>query len=307
MSFTVLQNTPTVIDLAAFARTTGWTLEDGVAKHEACNDGFIGVMETTFTPVTGKIYTVSYKISNYVSGSIRMQIGTTLGTPRTANGLYVETLVAGGADPLIRFFGIGVGWLETIDAKPNFINTDTKKRNTAVYSETSNKWSTFYSFTSDFGLSLFKDLFTFKAGKMYRHDPLLEPRNNVYGVQYDTIINMPFNINKGQPKSFESISYEGNMLLVTTTDGVVTSLGQLSGLIDQDFLIESLNDGITQLDIYDKEGVYSASFVPEGRNYVDGSLLKGSYMTVELITTDNGILNLNNVMVNSVPSKIGSR
>lgn len=307
MSFTVLENTPTVIDLAAFARTTGWEIVGTEAVHEACNDGFIAVVSTLFTVVTGESYSVAYEVKNYVSGNIRLSIGTNQGVLRTANGLYVETVVAGGVNPTIKFFATGSLRLRTIDVKSNFVNTATKKRNTFSFSETSGKWTSFLSFTSDFGVSIFKDLFTFKGGRMYRHDPSLSPRNNIYGVQYKTIINMPFNLNKAQPKTYASLSYESNSLLVTTTDGVVTSLGQVSGLISKDFLRETLDDGISQVDVYSDEGMFLATFVAEGSNQVDGSVLKGTWITVELITANDGMLIIKNVMVNSDPSKIGGR
>ena len=310
MSFQLLQDTPLIIDLASFARTTGWELVGGEAVHEACNDGFIAVLTTTFDPVAGESYTVAYQIKNYVSGNIRMSIGTTQGVLRSANGLYVETLVAGGVDPTIKFFATGALTLRTIDARSNFVNTANTKKNTIVFSEKSAKWTTFLAFTSDFGVSLFKDLFTFKGGRMYRHDPTLLPRNNVYGVQYKTIFQFVGNAGITEPKSYLGLSYESNQLMVTTSEGIETSLGQVSELIDQDFLKATLDDGVTQIDVYDQEGIYSSSFLRDMRNGGDinnGDELKGTYILVSLIQVSNEVLTLRNITIHSEPSKIGVR
>ena len=59
MSFTILQDTPTTIPLAEYAKGTGWTLEDGIAKHEACNDGSISVKGSIISPVSDQSYTVA--------------------------------------------------------------------------------------------------------------------------------------------------------------------------------------------------------------------------------------------------------
>lgn len=310
MSFTILQDTPTTIPLAEYAKGTGWTIEDGVAKHEACNDGSIAVKGSIVSPVSNQSYTVAYEVSNLTSGSIRLRIGSTQGVLRTANGQYVETLVAGGINPKVSFFATGAMWLRTIDIKSAVLNEATKKRNTIVFSENTGKWTTFLSFTSDYGLSLFKDLFTFKAGKMYRHDPTLPTRNNIYGIQYKTIFNFVGNAGIGQPKTFLALSYEANELMVTTAEGITTSINQISELIDIDFLKANLNDGITQIDVFSVEGVYSSSFLRDMSNegdLINGDVLKGSWITIELIQANNNLLKLKNVTIHSEPSKIGSR
>lgn len=310
MSYTILQNTPTVIDLVSFAKTRGWTLGSGYAEHEACNFGSIEVMPTTFTPVTGQSYTVSYKVSNYVSGNIVLRIGTNSGITRTGNNNYTETIVATGVNPKVLFYSTGDLRLNVIDIVPAAVNVLTKKKNTIVFSEVDGKWTTFLSFTSDYGLSLFKDLFTFKKGKMYRHDPELPTRNNIYGVQYKTIFKFVANAGDGIPKTFAGLSYEGNQLMVTTGGGIMTSLGQISELIELDFLKYTLESGVTRIDIYSVEGVFSSSFLRDMSNGGDinnGDVLKGSHIVVELVQVDDVVLRLSNIKVHSEYSPIGSR
>lgn len=308
MSLIIQQNTPTIVDLANEARSTGWSINSGVAHHETCNDGIISLRPDFYSILEGLSYTISYTILNYVSGTVQLHIGDTLGAVRTSNGEYVETLTATGDDPLVYFFSNGNLDLVTFNIRDNTSDISIKQRNTIAYDENNNKWGSYFSYTSELGFSMFTDLFTVKEGRIYKHDPDKLPRNNIYGIQYQTVINLPFNVNQGQPKTFESLSYESNMLLITTTDGIKTSLGQVSELIDDDFIQQTLVDGATNLVIYDREGIYSASFKRDKREDINfGSVLKGTFITVELITTATGQLKLKNVVSNSVPSKIGTR
>ncbi|WP_298845498.1 hypothetical protein [uncultured Clostridium sp.] len=308
MSFNTLQNTPIILDLAQQARSNGWSIVSGVAIHESCNAGYIELRPNVLAVETGKSYTVSYQVANRTSGMIKLSIGNTLGNVETTNGNKTETLVATGLNPKIRFYSDGNLNLKTFDVRTNTEATTTNQTNTIVFSEITNKYTTFLSFTSDYGFSLFKDLFTFKSGRLYKHNQDSSTRDMVYGVQYDSIFKFIANANVGQVKTFESLSYESNNLLITTTDGIVTSLGQISELIADDFLRETLIDGATEIRIYDIEGIFATSFMRDKNDdIVNGNPLKGTYITVELITTNNKILKLRNVMVNSVPSPIGVR
>lgn len=311
MSLTILQNTPTVVDLVSEARSTGWTLlPNGTAHHESCNAGYIYVKDTLITPIQGNSYTVSYQITDYVSGNLILYVGNAFAAVRTANGNYTDTLTATGANPEIRIYSNGNLTLSLLDIRTDTASTLTKQRNTISFDEVSNKWTSYSSFTSDFGFSLFKDVFTFKAGRLYKHDQTLPNRNIVYGVQYQTSVKFVANANPGQPKTFLSLSYEANQLMVTTDDGITTSLGQVSELIDVDFLKDTLTYGMVTVDIYDVEGVYSASFLRDTSNGGDinnGDVLKGTHIIVELIQENNQLLRLKNVVVHSEPSKIGSR
>jgi len=63
------------------------------------------------------------------------------------------------------------------------------------------------------------------------------------------------------PKTFLSLSMQVNELMITTVDGITTSLGQLSELSEIDFLKDHLNDGVSAVNIFDKEGVYFIRFL----------------------------------------------
>lgn len=311
MSLIIQQNTPTIVDLVREARSTGWSLlPDVTARHESCNSGYMTVVDSLITPLTGGEYTISYQISNYTSGTLIVYIGNSSSPVRSANGNYTDTLIATGVNPKIRIYSDGNLDLTLLDVKADTSLTITKQRNTINWDEDTNKWPSYSSHTSDFGFSLFKDLFTFKNGRLYRHDPLLPTRNNIYGVQYKTIVRLPFTGGQGQSKTYLSLSYEANQLMVTTDNGIETSLGNVSELIDQDFLKATLDDGVTLIDIYDVEGVYSSSFLRDtsnGGDIINGDVLKGTYIIVELIQSNDEKLILRNIAVHSEPSKIGSR
>ena len=188
--------------------------------------------------------------------------------------------------------------------------TTLKQRNTVLFDERGDggRWTTFLTYNPDIAVSLFTNTYSFKNGNMYVHVNQNTLRNDFYGNTYETIIKFPSNINRGMPKTFESLAYESNQLLITTTDGITTSLGQVSELIDLDFLKDTLIDGATEIKIYDVEGIYSSSFLRNKTiDIINGDELKGVYIIVELTTNSANALILKNVQVNSTKSKIGVR
>ena len=72
---------------------TGWTIANGVAHHSVS----IFVLEYLDIITDGVLYETIFTVSNYVSGTVRINAGNTLGTDRTANGTYREILT--GANP----------------------------------------------------------------------------------------------------------------------------------------------------------------------------------------------------------------
>lgn len=78
-----------------WTKGTGWTIASGVL-HSANNTG-VGTSTTQIILTLGKIYTVTFTVSNFVSGVVRIFVGSgSVGTIRTANGTYTETLVCTG-------------------------------------------------------------------------------------------------------------------------------------------------------------------------------------------------------------------
>jgi hypothetical protein len=95
-----------------FTSGSGWTANGGwvIAAGMAC-DSPGGILDTLVRPgilIDGKLYRVVFTVLNYVAGSISALLGNispTVGTSRSANGIYTEDLVCnGGTD-----FALGSG------------------------------------------------------------------------------------------------------------------------------------------------------------------------------------------------------
>lgn len=306
--YTAVQGTPIVVDLIQAAKNNGWSIDGTTASHEICNSGKVTLL--TYPLIAGHVYQVSYAVLSISGGLVRMDAGTATGIARTTVGFYTETITVTGTSPVITFYSNANCQVQAFNISDTITSTAKKQRNTIVYSAKSQKWTDFRTLSPDMGFSLFINTYTLNKGRLYNHDNSSNnSRNNFYGVQYDSIIKFVENKNPAIVKSFESLSMQVNELMITTTDGITTSLGQVSELIAVDFLKDTLADGVTSIDVYSKEGVYSAQFL---RNKLDdlilGEPLKGNWQTIELTTVDGSlVLKLFTVAVVSSISKIGAR
>jgi hypothetical protein len=312
MSFTTLENTPLNVNLVAQSVTTGWSFSGSIATHEVCNAGSIYL--NGFTIEAGKTYEITYRVAT-ITGSagvsyLQAFMGDTAGTQRIATGFYTETLTCTGTSPRFRMFSNTDCTVEIFNIRNTAVVTTEKQRNNIVYSEENNKWSSFYTYNPDCGFGLFINLYTFKDGQLYLHQNNSESRNNFYGVQYNTIVNLPFNQQAAFVSTFESMSIQSNMLMITTEDGIETSLGQISDLVASDFTKATLVDGATTVTINSVEGVYSASLLRDKNSVggiLNGNVLKGNYLLVEIVSTESTKLRLFSVAIHSEKSFIGSR
>jgi hypothetical protein len=133
-------------------------------------------------------------------------------------------------------------------------------------------FESFYSFKPENMVSLNNLLISFKNGAFWRHDNTVF--GNFYGVQYESSITICFNDNIGIKKTFERISYQGNQIWVSNTDGDIntsdtnpqTNLPQISKLRDFDYTIdENIRYAAFLRDINSNsvalEGLYSGDFL----------------------------------------------
>jgi hypothetical protein len=83
---------------------------------------------------------------------------------------------------------------------------------TLSFSENVKGWVSFKSFILESGLSLSNEYYTFKNGNMYLHHPdqTTVDRNNFYGTQYNSSVDVLFNDQPSSVKLFRAISYEGS-------------------------------------------------------------------------------------------------
>ena len=97
---------------------TGWTISGGSLNASAT---IAQSFQTNTGLVSGKTYKVTYTISNYVSGSVRIELGSanvSVGLIRSANGTYTEYIEALG-DETIYFDGISAftGSIDNVSVK----------------------------------------------------------------------------------------------------------------------------------------------------------------------------------------------
>ena len=95
-----------------WSKGSGWSISGALNAAATTSTAF----QINTGIVSGKTYNVTYTISNYVSGSVRIELGSgnvSVGTIRSANGTYTEYIVALG-DETIYFDGI-VSFTGSID------------------------------------------------------------------------------------------------------------------------------------------------------------------------------------------------
>lgn len=285
MSFSAVQNVPITVDLIQAAKDNGWSVDGATAFHTSCQSGFISLL--TYPIVIGRSYEISYSVPVITSGVVQSYIGTQAGIARTTPGLYVETIIAAGANAELRFFSDGNCELQAFNIRDTVINTDIRQRNSICYSVRAQKWSDFRTIEPDYGFSLFTKSFTLFNGDLFGQVNQNSNRNNFYGVQYLSIIRFTTNEQPTITKRYNSLNYQSNQLLTSPSRGINTSNGQVSELIDVDFLQQTLNDGINPIvNDYQIEGLYQANFLRDLTfDLINGPQLIGNYMTVELQTT----------------------
>ncbi len=76
-----------------------WTISGGVANGNGANGSAQELIQNPAL-ITGKTYTITYEVKNYVSGSVKLR--KPAGTTRTANGVYTEILLANGLAIIFR-------------------------------------------------------------------------------------------------------------------------------------------------------------------------------------------------------------
>ena len=101
---------------------------------------------------------------------------------------------------------------------------------TITYSESVKGWVSFKSFLPENGLTLNNDYYTFYQGQLWKHNATQSGRNNFYGEQYNSIIDVLLNQQPSVVKSFATLAYEGTQSKVDKFDTVVAqALGTSTG------------------------------------------------------------------------------
>ena len=308
MSYTALQNSPITINLPALAQSSGWTIDGAIATHEACNAGNLYIINYPLT--AGQTYNYTYQVVTIGSGYVQSFLGTSGGAQVTTTGFVNETVTAAGINPQLFLFANGNCTVKYFTVSIVNIATSQTQTNTIAFAEKTKKWVSYYTYIPYNAFTLFINTYSFFQGNLYVHQAGSATRNNFYGVQYQSTIQFVDNVSPTVPKTFMSLSMQCNQLMITTPGGITTSLGQVSELAEADFIKDYLTDGTTQVNVLTKEGVYSANLLRDSNSpdgLLNGDPLKGNYMVVNLISTNNGLLALYTINIIGKHSPIGAR
>lgn len=313
MSFSAIENVPILVNLLTQAQTMGWSFDsDGVSMdHSSCNSG--NVVLNTYPIFAGNQYQISYIITSISGGYVQSQSPGSNGTENTAPGLFIETL-SPTSNGFISFYSNANCVITGFNIQP----VSTTPGLTIVYSATNSAkrgmaiWSDMRTFYPDYGWSLYTRTIVANNGSLWAFDngDTGGSTNNFFGQQFQSSIKFVEAKNPEVIKDFETLTYQANQLLTTTIDGIQTSLGQISTLIDTDFIKQYLKDEDLEVILYQNDNVYSASFLgDEGdQNIINGNGMRGNYIIIELITADGSTpLTLFSISVRSKIVSLGSR
>ena len=160
---------------------------------------------------------------------------------------------------------------------------------TIAYSTSDRVWSTRYSYTPESIISLHDTLFTFSAGKIFKHDETAN-RNTYYGGSAAaSIVETISNALPSSIKAFETISLEGD----STWGATISTTKQTSVLADTAYAPTSSDplgddtNGIWR----EKEGFYYA--------YIHGDTVTDGASTISAVTTTSQIFPLGTVASDS--------
>ena len=81
--------------------------------------------------------------------------------------------------------------------------------NTIAYSDSSQGWTSFFSYIPEKIIGMNSFLYTFKGGNLYRHNTN-ETRNNFYGQQYTSKVAGVFNLDPTSVKNFNTFSTDND-------------------------------------------------------------------------------------------------
>lgn len=245
---TIIQNQIGYINPSVASADTGWSIGEGSAIHQACNSGFITAL-TNFGLIVGRQYVFIFPVSNYSSGEVHIIAGTQVGTNRTANGTYTETLTQTGNTGL-SFFSDGNLSIDALSFYDLLLGPQSAQ--VISFFDKANKWTSDYQYENDTMAKFIDSFVSWKNGGLWVHNtnPV---QNNLYGTQYSSKITIVINPEYQKEKIFYNFRMDAvgkwYMPSITTPDsnqfpnGMLTQLKKNNfKLIDNKLFAEILND-----------------------------------------------------------------
>ena len=197
--------------------------------------------------------------------------------------VYGNGKAVGGYDIYTKQYVLSLQQSEQSIANPPVPNP-TPLSFTTSFDERVLGFPSFFSYIPDQIFSIQSNYYTFKGGSIFQHYAPFEgyPRNNFYGVQYDSSITFVFNPKVSMSKVFKTINYEGSTGWQVPTfnanrsfelrDTIVPVLSYADGEYDGDFGYK-YHAGFDR-----KEGKYMANLV-NASPATQGEIVFGNSMT----------------------------
>jgi len=219
-----ITNQSFTLDVSADFRDNGWSISEGIAIHESCNEGYVKNINIPTTP--GTDYKITYTVSGYSSGEVYAIVGGINGESRTANGTYTETITASDASG-IQFWSDGDLAVESVS-----ISDGEVEGSTLVFNEKYDTFAGWRSYVPDFATKFLDDVLVFRNGTMWLQNSN-ETRNNFFGAQYPSIITFYFNINPTHIKTLSSVRIVGNKPWYLTDIEIRPRAGKSKGQVSR--------------------------------------------------------------------------
>ena len=123
------------------------------------------------------------------------------------DGVYGKGKAIGGFDIYTKQYVLSLQ--QSKQTAAGLPNPDPKSA-TLSFDESVLGFPSLFSYQPDQVFSAQSNYYTFKDDKLYKHYDSAQPRNNFYGVQYDSSIQFVFNPKPSMSKVFKTVNYEGS-------------------------------------------------------------------------------------------------
>jgi hypothetical protein len=302
----ILKNETYLVDLSLEYGDQGWNILDGKAIHEGCNDGSIWL--EGYPIIIGSSYFVTYKVSGYLTGFVRANLGTAQGIQRTANGEFTESIVCTGNTDF-TFFASGNNALEFLKIEiPNPSTGDfiTLSFNTGGAEGGNKYFQGWWSYAPDFMGTIGQQFISWKNGDLWKHDTN-ELRNNFYGTQYKSVVRFISNFSPQKNKNYWNIKIDSTgrwampQAIISANEkfpiGMSSRLGKNDFEEDEGKYWADFFGDLNDPNFYTSDS--SLKSAKQLQALFEGRILQGCTMSIQLENTDSKEVKLTAVYVYS--------
>lgn len=289
MTYITLKNQSMLIDPMLAGVDQGWTITDGLARHQGCFAGI--VVNRNVSVIPGKSYILKYEVEEYTSGIVRAIVGGVAGTNRNTVGEHEEEFAVPGnaTDLTVKFYSDGTLGVRYMNIYPTVLVGEGSL--TLGFNANENKFSSTYTFEPDMMAKFTNDLMAFKNGGLWKMNAS-ETRNNFFGTQYSSKIRFICNIDYHGKKLWYNIRLDSigkwSAPLISIPSDDQFPNGMLSSLLKNNFksidgklwadLLRDINDPNFAHIEPPQERVLKSLF--------EGRILQGTYIIIELECKD---------------------